>query len=374
MEEEPKALRSASSSIKKRRRKRSNAPARMADVAIRAGVSTASVSRALNEPEKVSEKVRRKVYTAIDELGWVPSGAARILASHKTRTIGAIIPTLANVVFALVMNTIQKRLMEDGYTLIIGNSEYDQDQALLQVRNMIERGVDGLILIGEDFSEPFWDLLVQHRKPYVVMYNFRPESTRPCVGIDNYAVFARLTRHMLDLGHRRFGIIAQDGSNNDRAKSRLLGALATLRNHGVRVRPEHLVVKEWSIAQGCEGMREILSHPNPPTAILCVNDHLAIGAISECQARGLRIPQDISITGFDDLEFASYVQPSLTTVHVPREAQGLQTAEFLLGALEGVPTVQRKKLEAEVIIRQSTGPAPADGQGAALTKDLEELN
>lgn len=351
----------APSLTKRRRRQRSANPVRMADVAAFAGVSTGSISRVLNEPEKVSDEMRDRVMAAIEELGWVPSGAARILASHKTRTIGAIIPTLANVVFAAVMNTIQKRLAEDGYTLIIGNSEYDRDQAFHQVRNMIERGVDGLILLGEDFADECWNLLAQHRKAYVVTYNFRPESVRPCVGVDNYEAFSRLTQHLLDFGHRRFGIIAQDGANNDRAKSRLLGALNTLHRNGIHVQEEHLVIREWSIAQGREAMREILLHPESPTAVLCINDHLAIGAMSECQARGLRIPEDISIAGFDDMEFSIYAQPSLTTVHVPTEALGLQTAEYLLSALEGTSTSNRIKLEAEVIVRQSTGPAPDRG-------------
>ena len=347
----------ATNGKKRRRRRPSNAPVRLADVARSAGVSTGSVSRALNEPDKVSDETRARVQAAVEELGWVPSGAARMLASHKTRTIGAIIPTLANVIFAEVMNTIQHRLMSEGFTLIIGCSEYDRDQAYLQGRTLIERGVDGLILLGEDFTEPFWTLLEVHRKPYVITYNFRAQSTRPCVGCDNYDAFSRLTQHLIDFGHRRFAIIAQDGSNNDRALARLQGAVDTLERSGLHVRPEHLVIKSWSIGKGREGMREILAHPPWPTAVLCINDHLAIGAIDECQAAGLRVPQDISVAGFDDMEFSSYIHPPLTTVHIPTELLGEKTAEHLLATLNGTPVLARQQLAAELVVRKSTGPA-----------------
>ena len=331
------------------------------DVARHAGVSTGSVSRALNEPDKVSEKVRSKVLRVIEELGWVPSGAARILASHKTQTIGAIIPTLANVVFAEIMNTVQRHLHANEYILIIGSSEYDPDQAFLQVRKMIERGVDGLILLGENFTPRFWNLLEVQRKPYVVTYSYLSQSQRPSVGCDNFRAFARLTRYLIDLGHRRFGIISQDGSNNDRSEARLQGALGVLDEAGIRVRDEHLRIKEWSIAQGREGMREILANGPRPTAVLCINDQLAIGAMSECQAAGLSIPCDVSITGFDDMELASHVRPSLTTVHIQTELLGIRTAEYLIDTLAGKPVAVRQELEAEVILRESTAPPPATG-------------
>jgi LacI family transcriptional regulator len=330
----------------------------LADVARLAGVSTGSVSRALNDPQKVSAKLRAAVLQAVEELGWVPHGAARALASLKAQTIGAIIPTLANVNFANEINAIQSRLMEAGYILIIGCSEYDPEQAYKQARKMIERGVDGLILLGENYPPALWTLLETQKKPYVITYSFRADSPRPCVGCDNYRALVRLTNYLIELGHRDFAIIAQNPLNNDRAERRLQGALDALADAGIQLPGGRLTEKSWSVTEGRLGLREVFDTPPRPTAVICTNDYLAIGAVVECQAMGLDVPGEVSVVGFDDIEMAAHLRPPLTTMHVPTEELGIRTAEHLISRLCGKAAAHSTELAVDLIVRGSSGPPP----------------
>jgi LacI family transcriptional regulator len=331
------------------------------DVARLAGVSTGSVSRALNEPSKVSERLRTAVLKAAAKLNWVPHGAGKALASRRTRTIGAIIPTLANPNFATAMNAVQQRLMEGGYILLVGCSEYDPEQAFIQSHKMIERGVDGLILVGENYPNRLWELLARQAIPYVITYGFRRGGEHPSVGFDNYRAFVRLTRYVLNLGHSRIGMIAQRALNNDRALARLQGALDTLHAKGIEMPAEHLTEKEWTVAGGREGLREIARVAPRPTAVICANDALAVGAILECHALGLDVPKDISIVGCDDAEIAAHLSPALTTLRVPTAEIGRLTADYLLAKVGGAPPPASLELDVELIVRDSAAPPHSTG-------------
>jgi len=339
----------------KRRTRASSRTVKVADVARLAGVSTGSVSRALNQPEKVSDKLRTAVLKAVAELDWVPHAAGRALASLRTRTIGAIIPTLANPNLANTMNALQQRLMDAGYILLLGCSEYDPDKALVQARHMLERGIDGLVLLGENYPEPLWGLLVKQRIPYVVAYGFRPASPHCTVGFDNYRAFARLTNYVLELGHRRIGVLAQNPVNNDRAAARLSGTMDTLRAKGIAVRPDHLTVREWTFAEGRRGLRDILRVPPRPTAVICANEFLAVGAILECQTLGVAVPGDLSIVSCGDAEISAHLSPALTTLRVPTAEIGRLAADHLLAKLKGTSPASLE-LELELIVRGSAAP------------------
>jgi LacI family transcriptional regulator len=339
----------------KRRARPSSRSVKVADVARLAGVSTGSVSRALNEPHKVSARVRSAVLKAVAELDWVPHGAGKALASLRTKTIGAIIPTLANPNLANTMNALQQRLMEAGYILLIGCSEYDPEQAFVQARKMVERGIDGLVLLGENYPEPLWALVTKQRIPYVVTYGFQRASRHPSVGFDNYRAFVRLTNYVLDLGHRRIAMIAQHPANNDRAAARLAGTLDTLRGKKIELLPGHLTEREWTLAEGRAGLRDILQAAPRPTAVICANDFLAVGAILESQALGLDVPRDLSIVGCDDAEISAHLSPGLTTLRVPTAEIGRLTADHLLGKVSGASPVS-VELDLELIVRASAAP------------------
>jgi LacI family transcriptional regulator len=349
----------ASGPPRTRVRASSKAPIRLLDVAKLAGVSSGTVSRVLNQPEMVSPAARTAVIEAIDKLGWVPHGPARALASHKTRTIGAIIPNLANPVFAEMIYAIQDRLMAAGYTLIIGCSEYAPENALREARAMVSRGIDGLVLLGENYPDALWTLLAVQRVPYLIAYSFRRGSERCYVGFDNDQS-ARLTaNYLLDLGHRHFAIVTQEVAGNDRAAARLQGFTSALAERGISLAPDQVVQKPWSIREGHAAFAELVRSGQRPTAVICGNDYLAAGVLAACHEHGIRVPEDMSVVGFDDLEIAAYLSPPLTTVRVPAAEVGTKAAAVLLDRIVSNEILKSIELQPELVIRRSTGPPKA---------------
>jgi LacI family transcriptional regulator len=333
--------------------------ATLGDVARRAGVSAASVSRVLNHPTKVSSPVRDRVSRAMRELGYIRDGAARALASRHSLTIGHVVPTLGIGIFAAGVEALQRRLEEFGYQLLVAASDYDEAKEARQVRALIERGVDGVALVGHRHAPEVYQLLQSRNLPYVNTYEFDGKNPHPCVGLDNRAGAFDLTRYLVDLGHREVGIITASPSLNDRIAARLRGILDCLDARGIARSARHVIEVAQTIPEGRGAARALLAAHPDLTAICCTTDTLAIGALRECSALGVRVPEHVSVTGFSDLEIVSQLDPPLTTVHVPTEEIGTRIADFLLERINGGAGAMKIKLEAGVIIRQSTGPARA---------------
>ena len=287
--------------------------ATLGDVALRAGVSAASASRVLNYPEKVSSGVRQRVMRAMDELGYVRDGAARALASRQSLTIGHVVPTLGIGIFAAGVAALQRRLEEFGYQLLVAASDYDEAKEVRQVRALIERGVDGIALVGQHHAPEIYRLLRARNLPYVNTYQFDGRSPHPSIGFDNRTGTFELTRHLIDLGHRGFGIVTAGSSLNDRIAARLKGVLDCLDAHGIPPSARHVIeVAAQTIVEGRNATRTLaIAHPDL-TAIYCATDTLAIGALCEFRALGIRVPEDISVAGYSDLEIVSHLDPALT--------------------------------------------------------------
>jgi len=334
----------------------------LGDVAKLAGVSTATVSRVYNDPGKVSADVQQRVRDAARALNWIPNAAGRALASTRTHITGAIIPTLDDQVFASQVAGMQAVMAEHGITLFLGCSNYDPAQALTQVRAMLARGVEAVSLVGEAYPPELFELLALHRVPYVVTYAYRDDSPHCCVGFDNRAAFARLTDHLLALGHRDFAIIMQPPADNDRVQARLRGIHDTLAAHGLAVRPAHQHEGPATIAFGRASLRAIADGATPrPSAVICGNDALALGALLEAQALGIDVPSQLSITGFDDIALAREIRPSLTTMWVDTDAIGRKAAHALLDALDSGATGPGCAVLPELRSRESVAsPASAD--------------
>lgn len=336
----------------------SKLPVRLSDVAALAGVSAGTVSRIFSAPHMVAPETAKIVREAIDKLGWVPHGGARALASNRSRTIGAIIPNLANPIFAKAIYAIQATLLLRGYILMIGCSEYDPEKALLEARAMIERGIDGLILLGENFTDSFWHLLAVQKIPHLVIYTFGDTPNRHYVGFDNIRAARAATDFLLDLGHREFAILAQEVEGNDRAAARLRGFIEALEVRKVRIPSERIIQSPWSIGMGQQAFASVIRSGSIPTAVVCSNDYLAIGAISACREAGLRVPEDVSIVGFDDSEVSAFISPALTTVRVPAADIGHRAAETIVGCIEGTAPLRSVEFQTELVVRRSTAPAP----------------
>lgn len=329
------------------------------DVAEAAGVSVATVSRALNTPDRVTPALRARVADAARRLGYLGNGAARALASRRSGTMGALVPTLDNPVFAACIDAFQQRLDAHGMSLLVATAGYDAAAETRGLRTLLQRGVDGILLVGAEHEPETWALLPPGL-PAVVTWTHRAEGCAlPCIGFDNAAAAARITRHLLALGHRRIAMIAGLARGNDRAAARIAGVRAALAEAGLTLAPPLLAERAYSVAEGSAAMAALLALPEPPSAVICGNDHLAFGALAGARRAGLAVPADVSVTGFDDLDFLAHGDPPLTTVHVPAGEMGRRAADHLAALAAGQAPPLPAELEAPVVLRGTTAPPAA---------------
>jgi LacI family transcriptional regulator len=328
---------------------------RLADVAKAANVSTATVSRVMNTPEVVSEEIKERVHSAIRELRWVPNASAKALATSRTHTIGAIMPTLDHQNFARIVESLQRTMAGANYELLVGVTFYEREVATHQARTMMDRGVEALVLVGADHPEELLSLLDEKGVPYVLLY-VAPGSApgRNVIGYNNYQSFVTITEHLLELGHRAFGLIAQDTSFNDRARARQEGVRDTLAEHGIAIRPRHFVEGAWKFEDGMRAFEKVMGTDDPPTAMICGNDYLAIGSVLKARELGIDIPRDVSITGFDDIDLARLLQPGITTMKVPDALVGEMAGRFFIDVLQGKEGQLGEVPAPELIVRGST--------------------
>ncbi|SAL82017.1 LacI family transcription regulator [Caballeronia choica] len=332
----------------------------LSDVAKLAGVSTATVSRVYNEPDKVSANVRERVEQAALTLNWFPNAAGRALASTRSHIAGIIIPTLDDQVFASQVSGMQAAFAARDITLFLGCSNYDPAQALVQVRAMLARGVEAMAVVGEAHPAELFDALRLYRVPYAVTYAYREGSPHDCIGFDNHAAYAEITEHLIGFGHRSFAVCIQPTRDNDRVQARVAGIRSTLERHGLAVRPEHMLEGASTIAFGRASLRALWQLPGErPTAIICGNDHIALGVLREAEELGIAIPAQLSVTGFDDLAMSRETRPTLTTMRVDTYEIGQLAARHLLDALDGKPARKGYRVPVALQARESTGPCAA---------------
>ncbi len=323
------------------------------DVAAAAGVSVATVSRVLNGKATVAPGLRETVHEAAARLSYTPHAAARALASQRFMTIGAIVPTLEDPNFAVGVAALQQRLNQGGYTLLLASSNYDQDEEYRQVQAMAAHGVAGMMLVGAKHAPGVYQLLEAKKTPYVNTWVL--DEAHPCVGFDNQAIGRTVANYLLDLGHTEFGVIAQHSPHSDRAAGRVAGVREALAARGISLSQERLIERSHKIIDGQLALRLMLQEPRKrPTAVICGTDTLAFGAMVEALDRGLRVPQDISVTGINDVEFASHLSPPLTTIRLPAEEVGRGAAEYLIGCIDGGAVFTRTPVPFSLIVRGST--------------------
>jgi len=326
------------------------------DVARQAAVSAATVSRVLNHPEIVRPELRDKVTRAIANLSYTRDSAARALKSGRMRTIGAIVPTLGLGIFADGVEALQNRLSESGYTLFVANSQYDQRRELQELQSLIERGIDGIVLVGGSHGQELRALIQQARVPVITTYVSKAQGGIPAIGIDNQRATRELTQYLLELGHVRFGTIANVPPSNDRSRARLDGIQKALAEAGIHLRPSQIVRADHSLAQGRSALRQLLNDHPDITAVICTTDTLSIGAMAEARKMGISVPQQLSITGFDDIELSAQIDPPLTTISIPATEIGRGAADYLINAIAGMPIPKSVQLPYRLIIRASTAP------------------
>lgn len=340
----------------------------LADVAKAAGVSTATVSRCLNTADKVSEKARAKVMKAVEDLGYTPNFGARAMAAKRTFTIGAIVPTMENAIFARGLQVFQEQLHARGYTLLVSSNAYQPEIEAEQIKNLIARGADGLLLIGFARDQSVYDFLDRRGVPTLIAWASRLDHAVPSIGFDNRAAMHALATQVLALGHDAIGVISAKIDGNDRAAGRVKGISDAMHDKGMDAARLSIVETSYTVEAGAAAFAELMKRMPQPTVVMCGNDVLAAGALRQARDMGMRVPEDVSITGFDDLELAQIVSPALTTVHVPHRQMGTMAANALIEMIEGKSREGQPKesqakvtsvaLPVEVMTRASLGPPP----------------
>ncbi|TXH99358.1 MAG: LacI family DNA-binding transcriptional regulator [Rhizobium sp.] len=328
---------------------------RLEDVARLAGVSTATVSRALSAPSLVREETLSRVRDAIETLGYVPDASARTLASGRSHTVAAVVPTLDNAIFSHAIQEMQEVLAASGYQLLLGSHNYDPKTETDVVKALSERAVDAMVLVGADHATETLSLLKQSRTRTIITWAL--SNQHPCIGFDNFEIGAMAARYLYDLGHRRFGMISGIARHNDRARLRTEGFVSTLRALRAEV-PSHAACEQpYSYAGGRAGLRQILHHSGAvPTAVFCGNDVLALGCLFEATTLNLRVPEQISIVGCDDLPISAEISPGLTTVALESGLLGKKTAIALLRWLQDGTDPGQTKMPVSLIERGTTAP------------------
>ena len=323
------------------------------DVAKAAGVSAATVSRSINSPALVSAKTLERVKSAIDQLGYTPNFGARFMSAKRTMTIGAIIPTMENSIFAKGIQAFQEQLHSLGYTLLVSSSSYDPEIEAEQVRALASRGADGILLIGYWREEKIYEFLRQRNIPFLLAWAFAANNALPAIGFDNRASMYQLCDQVLAMGHKKFAVISGTTQGNDRAATRLKGITERLQVEGIDLDAVPIIRTPYDIDNGAKAFEQLMQAKDRPSVVMCGNDVLAVGALQRAQEMGIQVPEDVSITGFDGIELARVVTPKLTTVRVPHSDMGRRAADELVRMVESGEAGRSQELSSEVVIEGS---------------------
>lgn len=325
------------------------------DVARLAKVSPVTVSRALRSPDAVSPALRQRIEAAVRKLAYVPNLAASRLASSRSHAVGVIVPTLYNVIFADYLLALHEVFLAANFQVVVVNSRYSAQEEEQAIRTLLGQHVEAIIIVGVDHTPMARRLLQQSKVPVIETFELTDDPVDINIGLSQMRAGYDATKFLIELGHRRIGFLV--GNQDVRAVARLSGfrkamAEANLAYEGmVWARSE-----QSSIALGSALMGEIAGKADIPEALFCIDDNFALGALLKCRQLGLRVPEDISILGFHDLEFAAYASPALSTVATPRHALGKLAAETTLNLLsKTMPHVKKQvDLGYEIVERQST--------------------
>jgi LacI family transcriptional regulator len=325
------------------------------DVAAHAGVSTATVSRVFSGSAGVKPEKREAVLKAAQDLGFVANGAARALTTRRFMAVGAIVPNLGNEAFVRTLVSFQERLRLAGYSVVAANAGYDLKDELREASFVLERGVDALLLVGDIHHPDLYELIKRKRVPFIQTFTLSDKHF--CVGFDNEASGTRAANYLMSLGHQRIGLVSSARKDNDRGGARAVGVVRALRKRGLGIAPGHDVEMAYGIAGGRDALRQILSAPgNPPTALICGTDQIAFGVMAEAATRGISVPADLSVVGFNDSDFAAFLNPPLTTIRTHSTEIGQAAAESLVAQMTGEVWPRLTEIEAELIVRDSAAP------------------
>ncbi|RJG17881.1 LacI family DNA-binding transcriptional regulator [Massilia cavernae] len=332
----------------------------LVDVAEKAGVSVMTASRALSGEGYASEKSRTKVQAAAQALGYAPNALARMMKGGRTNVVGIVINDLSSAVTNAFASALSAELRRYEMDLFIYDAMGDLGGGKGKRLSQLLHGLwDGLIYVLPRMSDDYLKTLEASSSPIILINYCRHETSLPVVRGDNVNGSHDAVSHLVDLGHRRIAFVRGSVYTGQSAE-RESGYRAGLQDAGLEVAPELVREGDFSEASGLEAGRALLALPEPPTAIFAANDAMALGCVSAVRASGLRVPEDISVVGFDDVPMAAVVQPGLTTLRHPIPAMAQAAVQELMRRIRQEPgRRQRIEFPSEIVIRESTGPGPA---------------
>jgi len=332
-------------------------PLRLEDVASKAKVSVSTVSRVVNGSAAVKSSTRKRVTAALEAMNYRPNLQARSLVAGRSNTFGIIVSNLENPFFVDIFHALEKKARAAGYEVLVGNTGYDPAQLTACIDQFLGRRVVGLAIIVSENLSPAQKQLAQTDIPIAIFDAKLTGKRRSSVRFDYGKGMTQLVQHLHDLGHRRMAYIGYPlrlGPTDERQDA-FIAATKTL-----QIANRYLSVRhESDLVAGRDAARELLASGFDATAILCVNDLFAVGVLRELRNRGIPVPEQISVTGFDNIEAAEFSSPSLTTINIPRER--IASVLFRSLALSGETSrdqVMQYMIDPELIVRESTGVAP----------------
>jgi LacI family transcriptional regulator len=330
------------------------------DVALRANVSVTTVSHVVNATRFVSEDSRQRVNEAIAALKYVPSALARSLKNNRTYTIGMMIPNCSNPFFAELIRGIEDTCFAANFNVILCNSDDDANKQRKYIRVLMEKQVDGLIVFSSGGDTELSELLLETGMPQILLDREVDQVKADLVEVDHEAGAWIATKHLIELGHPRIGCITGP-LDLAPARQRLNGYRRALDEAGIQINPKWEIEGGFTSEKGYVAMQRLLVLNERPSAIFASNDLMAIGALCAATRHGLRVPEDISVVGFDDIALAAYSSPPLTTVAQPKHQLGSMAASFLMDRIvTPARPLRREILQSQLCVRQSTMAYPGD--------------
>jgi LacI family transcriptional regulator, galactose operon repressor len=329
------------------------------EVALKAGVSIATVSRVLNNTGPVAEETRRRIQETIEKLRYVPHGAARSLITNQTDTIGVLLPDLYGEFFSEVIRGVDLAARRSGYHVLVSGFHSDRAEIEAVLRAMRGR-VDGVIVLSPDVDAQTLRRNLPETLPVVLLNTPVDGASFDAIEIDNYGGAVAMVRHLAALGHGRIALIQGPAENVD-ARERLRGYRDALRALGKEPSPGLEIAGDFSEESGYRAGERLLALAPRPTAVFAANDSMAIGCLLALRAAGVRVPEDMAVAGFDDIPIARYITPSLTSVHVPIAELGTRAMERLLHAVESKNEHERRQetVATTLVVRGSCGGGTA---------------
>ena len=328
-------------------------------IARKAGVSISTVSRVMNGSKPVSPELQKRVYDAVQQMNYKPNSIARSLILKKTNLIGVVVPDVSNSFHAQILSGIEEHTAQADYGVMICNVYRNMKQQQRYFNLMLERHVDGIILLHENTVDELTDFQKISTTPLVLASVPLEVKGIPFVGIDEVGAAYDAVSYLIGKGHREIGLIYGDCTALGILRKE--GYIKAMNDHGLSVNDDFMAQCPCSVAQGYQAMEQILQSEKHPSAVFCVSDEMAVGAMDCAYDKGLKVPEDISFIGFDDIEISQVVRPRLTTIHQPIKEIGREAAKLLIGLIEQNGKTGRKQenlhltaeLESRIILKHS---------------------